>query len=223
MTIKLLISALLKFIFGVISVGLLIFLPAGTIYYFNGWLLMGVLFVPMLFVGIAMMLINPELLRKRIDAKESLQEQKLIVKLIGLMFVVGFVVSGLGVRLGWYVLPRNVSICASGIFIIAYIFYAEVLRENTYLSRTIKVSENHTVIDSRLYSIVRHPMYSSTLFMFMTVPIILGSLYSLIIFIFYPFIIAQRIKSEEKFLEKELTGYHKYMQKVKYRLIPFIW
>lgn len=223
MTMKLFLEAIAKFIFGVALVGVLIFLPAGTVAYFNGWLLMGILFVPMFFAGIVMMCKNPDLLRSRLDAKEKQQEQSLVVKLSGLMFLAGFVVAGLGVRFHWYSLPKGVSIGAAMVFLISYILYAEVLRENTYLSRTIAVQENQKVIDTGLYGIVRHPMYSATLLLFLSMPIVLGSLYSFLIFLAYPFIIAKRIQYEEAFLEKELVGYGAYKQKVKYRLIPFVW
>ena len=223
MTKKLFIEAITKFLLGVLLVGLLIFLPAGTLSFFNGWLFMLILFVPMFFAGIVMMFKNPELLRKRLDAKEKENEQSLVVKLSGLMFLAGFVVVGLGVRFNWYTLPKSVSVVASIIFLFAYILYAEVLRENTYLSRTIKVEENQKVIDKGLYSIVRHPMYSVTLLLFLSSPLVLGSAFSFIIFLVYPFIIAKRIKNEEQLLEKELKGYKEYKQKVKYRLIPFIW
>jgi len=166
---------------------------------------------------------NPNLLEKRLDAKEKQKEQSLVIKLSGLMFILGFVVAGLGVRFGWYALPTPVVIAASVIFVIAYILYAEVLRENIYLSRTIEVQENQKVIDTGLYAIVRHPMYSVTLLLFLSMPIVLGSVYSFVIFLAYPFIIAHRIKNEEKFLKKELFGYTEYTKKVKYRLIPFIW
>lgn len=223
MTIRLFLGAIIKFLLGVILVGLLIFLSAGTFSYFNGWLLMGILFIPMFFAGIVMMFKNPDLLKSRLDAKEKQQKQSLIVKLSGLMFLAGFIVAGLGFRFNWYILPTGVVIGAAVIFLIAYILYAEVLRENTYLSRTIEVQENQKVIDTGLYSIVRHPMYSATLVLFLSMPLVLGSVYSFLIFLAYPFIIAKRIKHEEKFLEKELDGYREYMQKVKYRLIPFIW
>lgn len=223
MTMKLFIGAITKFLLGVVLVGILIFLPAGTFSFFNGWLLMGILFVPMFFAGIVMLFKNPNLLKSRLDAKENQQEQSLVVKLSGLMFLAGFIISGLGVRFGWYTLPKPVVIVAAGIFIVAYILYAEVLRENTYLSRTIEVQEGQTVIDTGLYGIVRHPMYSVTLLLFLSMPIVLGSVYSFVIFLVYPFIIAKRIKHEEEFLENELNGYREYKQKVKYRLIPFIW
>ncbi|MBQ1962390.1 MAG: isoprenylcysteine carboxylmethyltransferase family protein [Clostridia bacterium] len=223
MTLKLFISAITKFLLGVALVGLLLFLPAGSLSFFNGWLLMGILFIPMFFAGIVMMFKNPDLLKSRLNAKEKRQEQGLVVKLSGLMFVVGFIVAGLGFRFGLYTLPKGVSHGAAVVFLVAYILYAEVLHENTYLSRTIEVQENQRVIDTGLYGIVRHPMYSVTLLLFLSMPLVLGSVYSFLIFLAYPFIIAKRIKDEEKFLEKELDGYREYKQKVKYRLIPFVW
>ena len=185
MTIRLFLSAMTKFLLGVDLVALLIFLPAGTVNYFNGWVLMGILFVPMFFAGLVMMFKNPDLLKSRLDAKESQKEQDLVVKLSGLMFLAGFVVAGLGVRFNWYVLPNGVVIGASVVFLIAYILYAEVLRENTYLSRTIEVRENQKVIDTGLYGIVRHPMYSVTLLLFLSMPIVLGSVYAFLIFLLY--------------------------------------
>ncbi len=223
MSVKLFFEALIKFSLGTILVGSLIFLPAGTFSYFNGWLLMGILFIPMFLAGIVMMFKNPYLLKTRLDAKEKQKEQSLVVKLSGLMFLAGFIVAGLGFRFNWFVLPKSISIGAAVVFIFAYILYAEVMRENTYLSRTIEVQENQKVIDTGLYGIVRHPMYSVTLLLFLSMPIVLGSVYSFLIFLVYPFIIAKRIKHEEEFLEKELLGYSEYKQKVKYRLIPFIW
>ena len=220
---KLFFSATTKFLLGMVLVGLLIFLPAGTFAFFNGWLFMGILFIPMFFAGIIMMFKNPDLLKSRLDAKEKQKEQSLVVKLCGLMFLIGFILAGLGIRFDWYVLPKSISVSAAIIFLIAYILYAEVLRENTYLTRTIEVKENQKVVDTGLYSIIRHPMYSVTLFLFLSMPIVLGSVYSFLIFLAYPFIIAKRIKHEEEFLEKELVGYREYKQKVKYRLIPFIW
>lgn len=223
MTAKLFIQAITKFLLGVVLVGVLLFLPAGTLSFFNGWLFMGILFIPMFFAGIVMMFKNPSLLKSRLNAKEKRQEQSLVVKLSGLMFLTGFVVAGLDFRFSWYALPTPVLIGATVLFLVAYILYAEVLRENTYLSRTIEVQENQKVIDTGLYGIVRHPMYSSTLLLFLSMPLVLGSVYSFLIFLLYPFIIAKRIKGEEEFLEKELSGYREYKQKVKYRLIPFIW
>lgn len=223
MTGKLFFSAIAKFLAGVLLVGLLLFLPAGTLAYFNGWLLMGILFIPMFFAGIVMMVKNPALLAKRLDAKEKQKGQGTVVKLSGLMFLCGFILAGLGHRFSWYILPRGVAIAAAVLFLVAYILYAEVLRENTYLSRTIEVQEGQRVIDTGLYGIVRHPMYSVTLLLFLSMPLVLGSLYAFVVFLAYPFIIAARIRGEEAFLEKELDGYAAYKQKVKYRLIPFIW
>lgn len=223
MTVKLFFEAIIKFLLGVVLVGILIFLPAGTLCYLYGWILMGVLFIPMFLAGIVMMIKNPQLLAKRLSAKEKQKEQSVVVKLSGLMFVAGFVLAGLGVRFNWYTLPLGVVIGGSVLFLASYILYAEVLRENTYLSRTIEVQENQKVIDTGLYGIVRHPMYSTTLLLFLSIPLVLGSLYALAVFLLYPFIIAKRIKNEEKLLEAELKGYSEYKQKVKYRLIPFIW
>ncbi len=223
MSVKLFVEAIIKFLAGVVLVGLIIFLSAGTILFFNGWLFMGILFVPMFIAGIVMMIKNPDLLRKRLDAKEESKEQDAVVKLSGLMFLVGFIVAGLNFRFGWYMLHEYVSIIAAVVFLAAYALYAEVLRENVYLSRTIEVQENQKVVDSGLYGIVRHPMYSVTLILFMSIPLVLGSIISFVIFLMYPFLIAKRIKHEEEFLEKELDGYSEYKQKVRYRLIPFIW
>ena len=223
MTTKLFIQAISKFLLGAILVGVLIFWPAGTFAYFNGWLFMGILFVPMFLAGIVMMFVNPDLLRRRLEAKEEQKDQSMVVKLSGLMFLAGFMVAGFGVRFGWYMLPKEVVIGAAIVFLIAYVLYAEVLRENTYLSRTIKVEEDQKVIDTGLYGIVRHPMYSVTLLLFLSMPLVLGSIYSFLIFLVYPFIIAKRIKGEEELLERELEGYSAYKQKVKYRLIPFVW
>ena len=223
MTRKLFVQAILKFTLGVLLVGVLIFLPAGTFQFFHGWLFMGILFIPMFTAGIVMMIKNPELLKKRLNAKEKQAEQSLVVTLSGLMFASGYIVAGLGCRFGWYTLPKGVVYIGASVFLLAYLLYAEVLRENTYLSRTIEVQENQKVIDTGVYSIVRHPMYSATVLLFLSMPIVLGSPFSLIIFLTYPLIIAKRIKGEEEFLEKELAGYHEYKQKVKYRLIPFVW
>lgn len=223
MTGKLFAQAMLKFFAGVVLVGALIFLPAGTWNYGNGWLLMGMLFVPMFLAGLVMMVKNPRLLESRLDAKEKLAEQSLVVKLSGLMFLLGFAAAGLGVRLGWYLLPKAVVIGASAAFLAAYGLYAEVLRENTYLSRTIEVQQGQKVIDTGLYGIVRHPMYSATLLLFLSMPLVLGSVYAFVIFLAYPLIIAKRIRSEEAFLEENLEGYRAYKEKVRYRLIPFVW
>lgn len=220
---KLFLQAIIKYLSGVAAVGLLIFLPAGSLAYSNGWLLMGILFIPMFFAGIVMLFKNPELLKKRLNAKEKLKEQNTVLKLSGLMFIAGFIVAGLGFRFHWYQLPKGIVAVSSVIFLTAYLLYAEVLRENTYLSRTIEVQENQKVIDIGLYGIVRHPMYAATVLLFLSIPLVLGSLYSFSVFLLYPFIIVKRIKGEELFLEKELNGYIEYKQKVKYRLIPFIW
>ena len=223
MTVKLFISAITKFLLGVVLVGLLLFLPAGTLNWFGGWLFMAILFIPMFCAGVVMMIKNPGLLASRLDAKEKRGKQSIVVKLSGLMFLCGFIVAGLGVRFDWFMLPTPVCIGGAVVFIVAYILYAEVLRENTYLSRTIEVQEGQKVIDTGLYGIVRHPMYSVTLLLFLSMPIVLGSIWAFLIFLVYPFIIAARLLDEEKFLEEELEGYREYKQKVKYRLIPFIW
>ena len=220
---KLFLQAILKFVFGILLVGLLVFLPAGTFRYFEGWLFMGILFVPMLIAGIVMMAKNPKLLESRLNAKEKQMDQSMVVKLSGLMFLAGFIVAGLDFRFEWLTLPKGVSVGAAVVFLIAYVLYAEVLRENTYLSRTIEVQENQKVIDTGLYGIVRHPMYFATVLLFLAMPLVLGSLISFVIFLAYPFLIAKRIKGEEAFLEQELAGYKEYKEKVKYRLIPFVW
>ena len=216
-------EGLIKFTAGIILVGLLVFLPAGTWQYWQGWMFMGILFIPMFCAGLVMMAKNPSLLRSRLNAKEKQKDQDLVIKLSGLMFLAGFVVAGLGVRFGWYMIPKSASIVAAAVFLIAYGLYAEVLRENTYLSRTIEVQENQTVVDTGLYGIVRHPMYSVTVLLFLMMPLVLGSVFSFVIFLAYPFILAKRIEGEEGFLEKELRGYKEYKEKVKYRMIPFIW
>ena len=223
MNIKLFFEAIIKFILGVVIIGLLIFVPANTINYCNGWLFMGLLFIPMFIAGLFMMVKSPELLRKRLNAKEKENEQKLVVKLSVLMFLVGFIIAGLNYRYSWIVLPNIVVIISSIVFIISYILYAEVLRENAYLSRTIEVQENQKVIDTGLYGVVRHPMYAVTILLFLSMPLVLGSIISFAIFLVYPFIIAKRIKNEEEVLEKELKGYSDYKKRVKYKMIPFIW
>ena len=220
---KLLIQAIIKFIFGVVIIGALLFIPAGTIGYWNGWLFMGILFIPMFIAGIFLNFKNPELLKKRLNAKEKEGEQRVVVLLSGLMFLSGFIIAGLNFRFNWIVLPNIVVIIESILFIIAYILYAEVLRENTYLSRTIEVQKNQKVIDKGLYGIVRHPMYAVTILLFLTIPLVLGSIISFLIFLVYPIIIAKRIKNEEKVLEKNLEGYKEYKKKVKYKIIPYIW
>ena len=220
---KLLINGLIKFTCGLVMVGLLIFLPAGTLHFFNGWLLTGLLFVPMLIAGFVMFFKDPAFLARRLDAKENQAAQKGVLALSGLMFIGGFVIAGLDFRFGWSRMPDWVVAAASVLFIIAYLLYAEVMRENAYLSRTVKVEEGQRVVDTGLYGIVRHPMYMATVLLFTMIPLILGSWYSLIVFAFYPGIIIIRLKNEEDLLTRELPGYPEYKQKVKFRLIPFIW
>ena len=220
---KLFAEAMLKFIAGVVLVGVMIFLPAGSIRFLRGWLLMGILFIPMFVAGIVMMIKVPELLKKRLDAKEKRSKQDMIVKLSGLMFIAGFVLSGLGYRFNWYMLPRWASVAAAAVFLIAYALYAEVLRENAYLSRTIEVQKGQRVFDTGLYGIVRHPMYAATLVLFLSMPLVLGSVYAFIVFLAYPALIVGRLLNEEELLANELKGYREYRQKVKCRLIPFIW
>ena len=223
MTIKLFFEAIIKFLLGIILVGLFIFLPAGTINYLNGIIFMIVLFVPMFVAGILMMIFNPKLLASRLNAKEKQKEQSILIKLSGLMFIAGFIIAGLDYRFSWFKLPIEVTYIASIIFIIGYAIFAEVLRENTYLSRTIKVEKDQQLIYKGLYKIVRHPMYFATILMFISMPLILGSIFSFIVFLMYIPLIALRAVNEEKVLEKELNGYTEYKQKVKYRIIPFIW
>lgn len=220
---KLLISALLKFALGVILVGILVFLPAWTINYPNGWLFMGILFIPMFIVGIVLFFKSPFLLEKRLNNKEKQKTQQGVVKLSGLMFLGGFIVSSLDFRFGWSKVPVWVVIVAVGLFLIGYVMYAFVLKQNAYLSRTIKVEANQKVISTGLYGVVRHPMYLATLLMFLPMPLILGSFYGLIAFTLYPVIIVIRLLNEEKVLCSELDGYKEYQDKVRYRLIPFIW
>ena len=220
---NLFLQAILKFLLGVLMIGVLIFLPAGTLDFPAGWLLMGILFAPMFGAGLVMMAKNPALLRSRLKAKETRGEQGMVVKLSGLMFLCGFALAGLDFRFGWLPLPWGVSLGSAILFLVAYLLYAEVLRENTWLSRTIEVQEGQTVVDTGLYGIVRHPMYSVTLLLFLSMPLVLGSLIALPVFLCYPAIIARRIRDEEELLEAELTGYTEYKKKVKYRLIPLVW
>lgn len=223
MTKKLFIQAMVKFLSGVLLVGLLIFLPAGTLSFWKGWLLMGILFIPMFIAGIIMLIKNPELLRKRLNAREQQTEQKQVIKLSGLMFILGFLLAGLDYRFTWYPLPDLVSRAAAVMFLLAYLMYAEVLRENTYLSRTVEVQQGQQMIDTGLYGIVRHPMYSATVLLFLSIPLVLGSVISFVVFLIYPVVIAKRIRNEEKILEDGLAGYSEYKKRVKYKLIPFIW
>lgn len=219
----LLTQALVKFFLGVIILGILIFLPAWSLHYWQGWLLMGILFVPMFVAGLVMLAQNPELLRKRLNAKEQEEEQKAVVRLSGLLFIAAFVVAGLNWRFGWWVLPEWAVWGAAGLFLVSYLLYAEVLRENTYLSRTIEVQDNQKVIDTGLYGIVRHPMYMATTVLFLMMPLVLASPISFFIMLGYIPVIAKRIKNEEKVLEEGLEGYAQYKRKVKYRILPFIW
>ena len=221
--IKLMALASTKFFTGLVLVGLLLFLPAGTIHYPCGWLLMAVLFVPMFIVGVLMQLRSPELLRKRLAAKEKEAEQKSVVALSGIMFIAAFVVAGLNFRYSWTVVPVWAVWSAVAVFMLSYIMYAEVLRENEYLSRTIEVQENQKVVDTGLYGIVRHPMYSATVLMFLSMPLVLSSLPSFVIMLAYIPIIVKRISNEEKVLMNELYGYKEYCNRVKYRLIPFVY
>lgn len=223
MTKELFFQAIIKFVLGVVVIGILLFLPAGSFQYWNAWLFMGILFVPMFLAGIVLIFKNPVLLRKRLQAKEQQKEQSLVIKLSGLMFLAGFVIAGLNFRFQWIVLPDQVVWTGAVLFLLSYLLYAEVLRENTYLSRTVEVQEGQKVIDTGLYGIVRHPMYSATLILFLSMPIVLGSIISFVIFLTYPVIIAKRIRNEEEVLAKELDGYAAYREKVKYRLIPFVW
>ena len=220
---KLLFSGLLKLSIGVVLMGLLLFLPAGTFAYRGAWLLLGILFVPMLILGAVLLVKSPQLLAKRLDGKEKADKQKGVVALSGLMFVGGFVVSGLDHRFGWSQMPLWVTLTAAALFLVAYGLYGAVMRENAYLSRTVKVEEGQTVVDTGLYGLVRHPMYMATILLFLMIPLVLGSWYALIAFAFYPAIIIVRLKDEEKLLEQELPGYTDYQKKVKYRLIPYIW
>ena len=220
---KLFFQAVLKFLIGLVIVAVMIFLPAWTLRYPQGWMLLGILFVPMFIAGLVMMKKNPELLRKRLNEKEEESEQKEVIALSGLMFLAAFISAGLSFRFNFLMLPFTVSIIAAVFFLLAYVLYAEVLRENTWLSRTIEVQEDQKVIDTGLYGIVRHPMYMATVLLFLSMPLVLGSVISFVIMLFYIPIIVKRIRNEEEVLKEGLPGYTEYMEKVKYRLIPFIW
>ena len=220
---KLFLQALSKFLIGLIIICMLLFVPAGTIYYPNGWLFIALLFIPMFIAGTIMFIMAPDLLRRRLDAKEEEEEQKLVLLLSGIMFLLAFILAGLNFRFGWFKLPAIAIIMASIIFLIAYAMYAEVLRENEYLSRTVEVSENQKVVDTGLYGLVRHPMYTSTIFLFLSMPLVLDSILSFIVMLIYPTIIIFRIRNEEKVLEKDLDGYKEYKEKVKYKLFPYLW
>ncbi len=220
---KLFFEAIIKYLSGVLLVGLLLFIPAGTYHYFNAWLFMGLLFIPMFIVGIIMMIKDPNLLKSRLSAKEKEGDQKKVVASSGIMFLVGFVLAGFNYRYKVILLPKVFVIIGSILFIISYILYAEVLRENSFLSRTIGVQKDQKVVDTGLYGIVRHPMYAITIVLFLSIPFILNSLITFLLFLIYPYIISIRIKNEEEVLSKELKGYKSYKNKVKYRLIPYIW
>ena len=216
-------GALLKYFSGLAIIMLLLFLPAGTFGYMNGWLFIGLLFIPMLIVGIVLMLKNPALLEKRLNAKESQSEQKTVLLISGIMFLAGFAGAGLCYRFGFLMLPKWAVLIAAVLFLGSYVMYAEVLRENEYLSRTVEVQQGQKVIDTGLYGVVRHPMYSATVLMFLSIPLVLGSVVSFLIFLIYPFTLVKRIRNEETVLESGLEGYSEYKQRIKYRLIPFIW
>ncbi len=223
MTKQLFAQAIGKFLAGLILVALLLFVPAGTLHYWNAWLFLGILFIPMFGAGIVMMIRSPELLKRRLNAKEEEAEQKTVIALSGLMFLAAFIVAGLNCRFGWIHMPDWSVWAAAGVFLLAYLLYAEVLRENVWLSRTIEVQEEQKVVDTGLYGIVRHPMYAVTLLLFLSMPLVLGSPISFVILLCYIPIIAKRIKNEEKVLEEGLAGYAEYKKKVRYRMIPFIW
>ena len=220
---KLFFQALSKFLIGFIIICMLLFIPAGTLDYPNGWLFIALLFIPMFFAGIIMLFKSPDLLRRRLNAKEEEDEQKTVILVSGIIFLLAFILAGLNFRFGWFNLPSIVVIIASVIFLLAYIMYAEVLRENEYLSRTVEVSENQKVVDSGLSGIVRHPMYTSTIFLFLSMPLVLDSIFSFIVMLVYPIMIMFRIRNEERVLENELIGYEEYKEKVKYKLIPYLW
>ena len=220
---KLFQQAVIKFAAGLLLVGALLFIPAGSLKYWQAWLLIGILFIPMFIAGLIMMKKSPELLRKRLNAREEEGEQKEVVLFSGLMFLAAFILAGFNYRFGWIPLPKAVSYSAAIVFLFAYALYAQVLRENEYLSRTIEVQENQRVIDTGLYGIVRHPMYMSTVFLFLAMPLVLGSLISFVVMLAYIPIIAKRIRNEETVLEERLEGYREYKNKVRYKVIPFVW
>lgn len=223
MDIKLVMQATWKYLLGLIMLAVLLFVPAGTLDYWNAWLLLAILYVPMLIVGAVLLVRNPELLRKRLKARENEVEQKRVIFLSGLMFVAGFAVAGLDYRFQWLVLPGWLVTAAAVVFVVGYLLFVEVMRENEYLSRTVEVQEDQTVVDSGLYGVIRHPMYAATILMFMAMPLVLGSFFSFLVFLLYPVITVMRIRNEEEVLEKNLKGYAEYKKRVKYRLIPFVW
>ena len=223
MTLKLFIQALAKYVVGLAIVMALLFIPAGTLSYWQAWLFIGILFIPMFIVGIVLISHNPELLRKRLDAKEKEGEQKSVVAMSSLLFLAMFVIAGLNYRLGWWILPEWLVITGAILFLLGYAMYAEVMRENVWLSRTVEVQNNQQVVDTGLYGIVRHPMYSATLILFLTMPLVLASPWSIIIMLLYLPVVVKRIHNEEMVLKQELGGYKEYIQRIRYRLIPFIW
>ena len=223
MTFKLFIQGLIKFIIGIILVGLLIFIPAGSINFTKGWLFMGLLFIPMFIVGIILMIFNPKLLERRLNAKEKENNQKIVLLLSGIVFILGFIICGLNYRFNWFRMPYRLTYIFSIMFLIFYFLYCEILRENPFLNRTIEVRKDDKVVDTGFYAVVRHPMYSITLMLFLLIPLVLGSIHAFFIFLLFPIIFIKRIINEEKVLEKDLKGYIEYKKKVKYRLIPFIW
>jgi len=223
MTTKLFVQAITKYLAGVVLVGLLLFLPAGTFNYWEAWLFIGILYLPMFVAGIILMVRNPELLRKRLNAKEEQNEQKAVVLISGLLFLAMFIVAGFNRRFMWYMMPDWAVYVAAAVFLIGYALYAEVLRENVWLSRTIEVQEEQQVVDTGLYGIVRHPMYSATLLLFLAMPLVLNSIWSFAIMLLYVPVIVKRIRNEEVVLEQGLAGYSDYMKRVRYRLIPFVW
>lgn len=220
---KLIMNALIKYIVGLIMVGLILFLPAGTLEYWNGWLFIGLLFIPMFFLGVILLWKAPALLEKRLSTKEKEGTQQKVVALSGLLFLIGFVAAGLDFRFGWTRVPVWVVIAASVILLVSYGLYAEVMRENAYLSRTVEVQENQKVVDTGLYGVVRHPMYAVTILLFLSFPLVLGSWIGFVLFLHYPILIAARIKNEEMVLEQGLEGYTEYKKRVKYRILPFVW
>ena len=220
---SLIITALTKFLAGFLLLSFLLFLPAGTIHWPRAWLLIGILFLPMLAVGVVLFLKNPGLLQKRLDAKESRKTQSSLVRASGVMFLLGFIAAGLDFRFSWFPLPVGVSIAAAVLFLCGYAMYAEVLRENTYLARTIRVEDGQRVIDTGLYGVIRHPMYAATVLMFCSMPLVLGSGIAFVTFLVYPLILSKRIGNEEELLRRELAGYEEYTRKVKYRMIPYLW
>ena len=223
MTFKLFIQGLIKFIIGIILVGLLIFIPAGSINFTKGWLFMGLLFIPMFILGIILMIFNPKLLERRLNAKEKENNQKIVLLLSGIVFILGFIICGLNYRFNWFRMPYRLTYIFSIMFLIFYFLYCEILRENPFLNRTIEVRKDDKVVDTGFYAVVRHPMYSITLMLFLLIPLVLGSIHAFFIFLLFPIIFIKRIINEEKVLEKDLKGYIEYKKKVKYRLIPFIW